>query len=72
MVAEVIEVGLAGKQDLSVEKMKVDSVGIVGKEKTAGKAVDRPTGMFHFHENILANFEQVGFGFAEETKFSKA
>ena len=28
--------------------------------------------MFGFHEHILANFEQDGFGLAEETKYAKA
>ena len=72
MLVEVVDIGFVGKEDLSMEKMKVDFVGIVGKEKTVGKDVDRPTGMFGFHEHILANFEQVGFGLAEETNISKA
>ena len=72
MVAEVVEVGLVEKHDLAVKEMKVDFVGIVGKEKTVGKAMDWPAGMFGFHENILTNFELVGFGFTEKTNFSKA
>ena len=28
--------------------------------------------MFRFHEHILTNFEQTGFGLVEETKYSKA
>ena len=72
MVAEVVEVGSVGKQDLVVQEMKVDCAGIVGKENNVGKDVDRPDGMFDFHEHILTNFEQVGFGLAEETKSSKA
>ena len=52
--------------------MKVDYVGIVGKEKTIDKVMDSPADMFGFHEHILTNFEQVGFGLVEETKFSKA
>ena len=71
MVAEVVELGLIEKKDLAVKEMKVDSAGIVGKENTVGKVVDRPASMFYFHEHILAIFEHVGFGFAKETKFSK-
>ena len=52
--------------------MKVDYVGILGKKNIVGKAVGRHADMFGFHEHILSNFEKVGFGFAEETKFSKA
>ena len=72
MVAKVVEVGLVEKKDLTVKEMKVQSAGIVGKEKTVGKAMDRNVDMFGYHEHILTNFEQVGFGLAEETKFSKA
>ena len=57
MVVEVIEVGLVEEQDLAVEEMKVDSAGIVGKQKIVGKIVGRPADMFGFHENILVNFE---------------
>ena len=59
MVFEVVEVGLVEKQYLAVEEMKVDYADIVGKEKTIGKDMDRTTGMLDFHENILANFEQL-------------
>ena len=72
MGAEVVEVGLVDEQDLAVKEMKVEFAGIVGKQKNVGKAVGRPADMFGFHEHILSNFEQVGFGLAEETKFSKA
>ena len=72
MVYEVVEVGLAEKKYLGVKEMKVDSVSIMGKENIVGNDVDWPTDMFGYHEHILTNFEQVGFGLAEETKFSKA
>ena len=72
MGAEIVEVGLVEEQDLAVEEMKVDSVGIVGKKNIVGKAVGRPIDMFRFHGNILTNFAQVVFGLAEETKYAKA
>ena len=72
MGAEVVEVGLVKEQDLVVKEMKVDSAGIVGKKNIVGKAKDKLVGMFDFHEHILTNFEQVGFDFAKEIKFSKA
>ena len=68
---KVVEVGSFEEQDLAVEEMKVDSAGIVGKQNIVGKDVGRPADMFGFHEHILANFEQTGFGLAEETKSTK-
>ena len=56
MGAEVVEVGSVEEHDLAMEEMKVDSVGIVGKQNVVGKAVGRPADMFGFHGHILANF----------------
>ena len=72
MGAEVVEVGSVEEQDLAVEEMKVDSVGIVGKQNIVAKDVGRPADMFGFHGHILANFAQASFGLAEETKSAKA
>ena len=72
MVAEVVEVGLVGKQYLCMDEIKVDYARIVGEEKTVGNDVDRLASMFGFHEHTLANFDKIGFGFAKETKLVKA
>ena len=72
MVAQVIEVGSIEEKDLAVKEMKVDSVGIVGKQNIVGKVVGRPADMFGYHEHILANFEQFGFGLVKESKSAKA
>ena len=72
MGVEVVEVESIEEHDLYVEEIKVDSAGIVGKKKIVGKVVGRHTDMFGFHEHILANFEQDGFGFSKGTKSTKA
>ena len=55
-----------------MKEMKFDYASIMGKEKTVGKVVDRPADMFGYHEHILANFEQFGFGLVKESKSAKA
>ena len=72
MGAEVVEVGSVEEKDLVMEEMKVDYVGIVGKKNIVCKVVGRLADMFGFHEHILANFAWDGFGFAKDTKYSKA
>ena len=72
MGVEVVGVEPIEEHDLDVEEMKVESAGIVGKQKIVGKKLGRLADMFGFHEHILANFEQVGFGLVEETKYAKA
>ena len=81
MEAGVVVVGLVVVQVVIIENMNfvVDSAGIVDKEKVGmvvgrvvGRAVGRAVGMDDLHEHILANLEEVGFGFAEEAKLAKA
>jgi hypothetical protein len=77
MVAGVFLVGLVVVQVVVAENMNfvVDSAGIVDKEKVGmvvGMDVDMAIGMADFLEHTLANLKEVGFGSAEEAKFSKA
>jgi hypothetical protein len=81
MVAGVVVVGLVEVQVVMTENMNfvVDSAGTIDKEKVGmvvdmavGRAVGMAVGMADFLEHTLSNLEEVGFGSAEEAKFSKA
>ena len=77
MVVGVFVVGLVVVQVVIAENMNfvVDSVGIVDKEKVGmvvGMAVGMVVGRTDFHEHILTNLEEVGFGSTKEAKLSKA
>jgi hypothetical protein len=77
MVVGVVVVGLVVVQVVITENMNfvVDSAGTVDREKVGmvvDMAIDMAVGMADFLEHTLANLEEVGFGSAEEAKFSKA
>jgi len=74
MVVGVVVVVLVVVQVVIAENMNfvVDSAGIVDKEKVGmvfgmvvGRTVGMAVGRDDFHENILANLEEVGFGSTE-------
>ena len=71
MGAEIVRVGSVEEYDLDVKEMKVDSSSIVGNKNILGKDVGRHADMFGFHEHILSNFQEVGFGLDEETNYTK-
>jgi hypothetical protein len=73
MVSGVFLVGLVVVQVVITKNMNfvVDFAGTIDKEKV-GMTVGMTVGMADFLENTLANLEEVGFGSAEEAKFTKA
>jgi DNA-binding protein len=81
MVSGVVVVGLVEVQIVMTKNMNfvVDFVGTVDKEKVGmvvdmaiGRSIGMAVGMVDFLEHTLTNLEEVGFGSAEEAKFSKA